>query len=137
MGFLIDTSIWIAVERGRIGAADIHAITRQSPVYVSPVNIAELKFGIGLMRDPAQKLRAGAMLRRMARKPLLRITGETADVFGRLASDLVHAGRGVEFRVQDLWLAAQAVQRDFGLLTFNGKDFQDVPGLKLIVIPTP
>jgi hypothetical protein len=36
MGFLIDTSIWIAIERGQIGAADIHAITRQAPVYVSP-----------------------------------------------------------------------------------------------------
>ena len=136
MGFLIDTSIWIAIERGQIGAADIHAITRQAPVYVSPVNIAELRFGIGLMRDPAQKLKAGAMLRRMMRKPLLRITGETADVFGRLAADLTLAGRGVEFRVQDLWLAAQAVQRGFGILTFNAKDFQDVPGLKLTVIPS-
>jgi len=85
MGFLIDTSIWIAVERGQMGAADIHAITRQSPVYVSPVNIAEIRFGIGLMKDNAQKAKAGAMLRRMARKPLLRITGETAEVFGRLA----------------------------------------------------
>lgn len=136
MGFLIDTAIWIAVERGRIGAADIHAITRQSPVYVSPVNIAEIRFGIELMRDPAQKLKAGAMLRRMTRKPLLRITGETADVFGRLAADLTMAGRGVEFRVQDLWLAAQAVQRGFGLLTFNGKDFLDIPDLNLVVLPS-
>jgi hypothetical protein len=136
MGFLIDTAIWIAIERGRIGAADIHAVTRQSPVYVSPVNIAEIRFGIGLMRDPAQKLKAGALLRRMTRKPLLRITGETADVFGRLAADLTIAGRGVEFRVQDLWLAAQAVQRGFGLLTFNGKDFRDIPDLNLVVLPS-
>ncbi len=136
MGFLIDTSIWIAIERGRIGAADIHGITRQAPVYVSPVNIAELRFGIGLMRDPAQKLKAGAMLRRMLRKPLLRITGETAEVFGHLAAELTYAGRGIEFRVQDLWLAAQAVQRGFNLLTFNGKDFRDVPGLNLIVVPS-
>ena len=136
MGFLIDTAIWIAIERGRIGAADIHAVTRQSPVYVSPVNIAEIRFGIGLMRDPAQKLKAGALFRRMARKPLLRITGETADVFGRLAADLTIAGRGVEFRVQDLWLAAQAVQRGFGLLTCNGKDFRDIPDLNLVVLPS-
>ncbi|MFZ4778858.1 MAG: PIN domain-containing protein [Terrimicrobiaceae bacterium] len=136
MGFLIDTSIWIAIERGRIGAADIQAITRQSPVYVSPVNIAELRFGIGLMRDPTQKLKAGAMLRRMLRKPLLRITGETAEVFGHLAAELTHSGRGMEFRVQDLWLAAQAVQRGFGLLTLNAKDFRDVPGLNLIVVPS-
>jgi uncharacterized membrane protein len=29
MGFLIDTSIWIAVERGRMGAADIHEFARE------------------------------------------------------------------------------------------------------------
>ena len=43
---------------------------------------------------------------------------------------------GIEFRVQDLWLAAQAVQRGFHLLTFNGKDFRDVPGLNLVVVPS-
>ena len=45
MGWLIDTSIWIAVERGTLAAADIHAITRQDPVYLSPVNVAEIRFG--------------------------------------------------------------------------------------------
>jgi len=29
-GWLIDTSIWIAVERGRISAADLHAVTRST-----------------------------------------------------------------------------------------------------------
>jgi hypothetical protein len=29
VGWLIDTSLWIAVERGAVGAADIHAITVQ------------------------------------------------------------------------------------------------------------
>jgi len=47
---LIDTSIWIAVERGRLGAADIQAITRQEPVYLSPVNIAEMQFGVEMLR---------------------------------------------------------------------------------------
>lgn len=135
MGFLIDTSIWIAVERGRIGAADVQAVTRQAPVFVSPVNIAELRFGIDLMKESGQRLKAEAMLRRMCRKPLLRITGETGEVFGRLAAELAKAGRGSGFRVQDLWLAAQAVQRRFCLLTLNAKDFQDIPGLKLVVLP--
>ncbi len=74
------------------------------------------------------------MLRRLRRKPLLHITGETAGVFGALAASLRQAGRGHDFRVQDLWLAAQAVQRGFTVLTANAKDFQDVPGLKLVVV---
>ena len=88
MGWLIDTSIWIAVERGQLGAADLHAITRQEPVYLSPINVAELQFGVDLLRSGALKQRAAAALRRMRRKPQLRITVETAEVFGSLAAAL-------------------------------------------------
>ena len=137
MGFLIDTNLWVAIERGKVSAADIHVITRQLPVYMSPINLAEIRFGVELMKDVKQKQRAMASLRRMSRKPLLRITGETAEVFGVLAAKLVGKGRGIDFRVQDLWLAAQAVQRDFTLLTANARDFKDMPGLKLIVVKLP
>jgi predicted nucleic acid-binding protein len=134
VGFLIDSDLWIAVERGRLSAADIHAITKQKPVYLSPVNIAEVRYGIELMRDAGQKQRAKAMLRRMRRKPLLRITGETSEIFGILAGQLARSGRGAAHRIQDVWLASQAIQRDFILLTANAKDYRDVPGLKFISV---
>jgi predicted nucleic acid-binding protein len=134
MGFLIDTSLWIAVERGTLSAADIHAITKQAPVFLSPVNLAEMRFGIELMTDAKQKQRATATFRRMRRKPLLRITAETAEVFGILAGKLMRSGRGHDFRIQDLWLASQAVQRKFTLLTANARDFRDVPNLKFLVV---
>jgi predicted nucleic acid-binding protein len=104
------------------------------PVYLSPVNLAEIRFGIELMTDAKQKQRATAMFRRMRRKPLLRITADTADVFGVLAAKLTRAGRGHDFRVQDLWLAAQAVQQKFTLLTTNARDFRDIPNLKFVVV---
>ena len=122
MGFLIDTDIWIAVERGRLSAADIHAVTRQAPIYLSPVNLAEIRFGIDLMADAKQKNKAMAMLRRMRRKPLLRIGAQTAEVFGALAARLAKSGRRHDFRIQDLWLAAQAIERKFTLLSANAKD---------------
>lgn len=137
MGFLIDTGLWIAVERGRIGAGDIHAITGPQPIYLSPVNLAEIRLGIELMTIAGTKQKAMASLRRMRRKPLLRITGETAEVFGVLAAELRKSGRGADFRVQDLWLASQAIQRDFTLLTANPKDFQDIPGLRWVAVPLP
>ena len=134
MGFLIDTGLWIDIERGRRSAADIHAITRQAPVYLSPVNLAEIRFGIDRMTDAKHKHKAMAMLRRMRRKPLLRIGAETAEVFGALAAALAKSGRGHNFRVQDLWLASQAIERKFTLLTANAKDFRDVPGLKFLAV---
>jgi len=137
VGWLIDTSLWIAVERGTLGAADIHAITRQDPVYLSPVNVAEIRFGVELLRSGPQKQRATALLRRLRRKPQLRITVETAETFGILAAKLRKAGKDPRVRVNDLWLAAQAIQRDFRLLTSNAKDFADVPGLHMVILKLP
>ncbi len=137
MGWLIDTSLWIAVERGALGAADIHAITRQEPIYLSPVNIAEIQFGLELLRSSLQKQRATAMLRRLRRKPQLRITVDTAETFGVLAAKLRKAGKDPYIRVNDLWIAAQAIQRRFRLLTSNAKDFADIPGLQMVVLKLP
>lgn len=137
MGWLIDTSIWIAVERGTLGAADVHAITRQEPVYLSPVNIAEIRFGLELLRAGALKQRATAALQRLRRKPQLRITLETAEVFGTLAARLKKAGGDPRVRINDLWLAAQAMQGGFKLLTSNPRDFVDIPGLKMVALRLP
>jgi predicted nucleic acid-binding protein len=133
MGWLIDTSLWIDLERGAISAADIHAVTRQAPVYLSPINVAEMQFGIELLA-PAQRARGLSMLRRLRRKPQLRITTDTARTFGTLAAALRKAGKDPGVRVNDLWLAAQAVERGFALLTTNARDFRDIPGLNLTVL---
>lgn len=137
MGWLIDTSLWIAVERGTFSAADVHAITQQAPVYLSPVNVAEIGLGLELLRPGPQKQRASAMFRRLRRKPQLRITVQTAEVFGRLAGRIRKAGKDPHVRVNDLWLAAQAIERDFRLLTSNAKDFRDIPGLRMTVVKLP
>ena len=54
-----------------------------------------------------------------------------------LSANLLSAGRGSDFRIQDLWLAAQAMQRDFTLLTSNAKEFKDIPELKFLTIKVP
>jgi predicted nucleic acid-binding protein len=77
------------------------------------------------------------MLRRLRRKPQLRITVETGETFGSLAVKLRKSGRDPHVRINDLWLAAQAIQRGFRLLTSNMKDFADIPGLKLVVLKLP
>ncbi len=59
---------------------------------------------------------------------------EPPRIFGTLAARLAQAGRGADFRIQDLWLAAQAVQSRCTLLTRNAKDFQDIPVLKFVAL---
>ena len=51
MGFLVDTCIWIDVERGTLAPADVASVTGDESVYLSPVTIAELKFCAGSRRS--------------------------------------------------------------------------------------
>lgn len=134
MGCLIDTCVWIDVERGALAPADVAAVTGNEPVYLSPITIAELKFGAEAAADPGIRQKRLAALRRLQRKPLLLINGNTGEIFGSLAAQIKAAGRGHRYRVQDLWLASQAVQYGYRLLTRNKKDFQDIPGLDFSLI---
>lgn len=137
MGYLIDTCVWIDVEQGRLAPGDVASVTRDEPVYLSPVTVAELKYGAEAARDPAVRQRRLASLRRLLGKPSLPIDLGTAEVFGSVAAAIRAAGRGHRYRVQDLWLASQAIQHGLGLLTLNVQDFEDVPGLELVRMPQP
>lgn len=134
MGFLIDTCVWIDVERGALAPADVAGITGDAPVFLSPITIAELKFGAEVAQNPGVRQKRLAALARLQRKPLLPIDASTGDIFGTLAAAIRRAGRSHRYRVQDLWLASQTIQYGYGFLTRNGKDFEDVPGLDLVII---
>ncbi|MBD3239654.1 MAG: PIN domain-containing protein [Chitinivibrionales bacterium] len=134
MGFLIDTCIWVDVERGALGPSDVARYTGDHPVFISPVTIAELTFGVHMAANDDIRNRRLAALNRLRRKPLLFIDDITADIFGRIAVSLRRAGKHSHHRVQDIWLASQAIQHGYGLLTENRRDFDDIPGLDLTVI---
>lgn len=134
MGFLIDTCIWIDVERGRLAPGDVAAVTGDEPVFLSPIVIAELAYGVEMAEDEAIRHQRAAALDRLRRKPCLPVDDLTGATFGRLAAALKTQGRAASFRVQDIWLAAQAIQHDLQLLTRNSRDFSDVPGLQLVEI---
>jgi predicted nucleic acid-binding protein len=134
VGYLIDTCLWVDVERGALSPADVACFTGTEPVYISPVTIAELKFGVDSVADPGIRQKRQAALYRLKRKPILRIDETSGEIFGSLAAQLKAAGLQHHYRVQDLWIASQAIQHGMVLLTYNEKDFVDIPGLSLEII---
>jgi len=134
MGYLIDTCIWIEVERGRLGPADVALTTGVEDIFLSPVTIAELQFGVEMATDPGIRQARQKSVDLLKRKPLLRIDEETGAIYGRLAAELRKSGKAAEYRVMDLWLASQAIQFNLTFLTRNLKDFQDIPGLQVVAI---
>ena len=134
MGVIIDTSIWVDVERGRLAPAEVAAVTGDEPVYLAPPVLAELEYGIHRAKTRDQRHKRAAAVSRIRRKPCLVIDAETGVMFGRLAADLDAIGRPSAHKVQDLWLAALAVQHNLGLLTANTKDFDAIPGLTVLTL---
>lgn len=132
MAFLIDTCVWIDVEQGAIAPGDVAVLTQYEPVFLSPVTIAELRLGAEDAKDPSIRQRRFAALERLQRRPTLTIDGATGNIFGSLVAQIRAAGRQHRYRVQDLWLASQAVQHNLRLLTRNRRDFADIPGLGLV-----
>ena len=135
MGVIIDTSIWVEVERGRISPGDVASITGGEPVYLVPPVLAELEYGVHRARTPAQRNRRASAVARIRSKPCIGIDKETGVMFGRLAADLDSLGAPSTHRVQDVWIAAIAVQHNLRVLTQNERDFSDIPGLQILVFP--
>ena len=134
-GYLADTGILVEVERGRLSAADLETIIGKGSVYASPISIAELAQAAEMPPEEHVRVRRRATVRRLREKVILPIDGATGEIFGQLAFSLVQKGRGSPaHRVQDIWLAAQAIQHKLRLITYNRKDFDDVPGLDVQVL---
>jgi hypothetical protein len=67
VGFLIDTCIWVEVERGRMAPSDVASFTGEEPVYLSPVTIAELRFGAEIAANPDLRQKRLAAVERLRR----------------------------------------------------------------------
>ena len=52
-----------------------------------------------------------------------------------LAASLKQAGKSPRPRYNDLWLAAQAIENGYALMTLNGADFAGLPGLRIVTLP--
>jgi len=103
-------------------------------VFLSPVTIAELVYGAEMAKNERIRQMRLAAIDRLRQKPLLVIDEITGEIFGRISSAVRRKGRDHLYRVQDLWLASQAIQHRLKLLTRNSKDFADIPGLEFFIL---
>ena len=55
---------------------------------------------------------------------------DVARTWGRICAD--GEGRGRKLSVNDAWIAACCLSRDLPLLTYNRRDFERIPGLRLL-----
>ena len=131
MGVIFDTSIWVGLATSQISGQAVQQAAGDESVYISAISLGELNFGVESCTDPVQRILRMRLLRNYEQRPVLDVTARTALTFGLLAAFMKQSGRSPRTRVNDLWIAAQAMENDYALLTTNIKDFEGLPGLRV------
>lgn len=128
MGVLIDASILIEGERGRLELQPYVDAHEDEVAFISVVTASELLHGVYRAARPEQRARRTAFVEGiLERFPLLDVDGPTARAHARLWAELSESGRLVG--AHDLWLAAACVAHDLTMATANVREFARVPGL--------
>ena len=131
MGMIFDTSIWVGLASGQMSSQAILRAAGNQQVYISAISLAELSFGVESCTDPATRMLRIRYLSSLQQRPVLNVSSLTATAFGILAAFMKQSGRSPGTRVNDIWIAAQAMENDYALLTANLKDFAGLPGLRV------
>ncbi len=131
MGFLIDTSVLIAAERGRFSLADLAAALGEEPQALAAITASELLHGVHRAKDPAireRRLRFVEFIHALF--PIVPFDLDAARVHAALWARLEEQGQVIG--AHDLLIAATARMLDYGVITLNQDEFQRIPDLTIL-----
>ena len=131
MATLIDTSVLIAVERGRLSLDAIAAADPDEDAAISVVTASELLHGVHRVAAGARAAKAEAFVEGLlALLPVLGFDIDEARAHARLSADL--QARGVTVGAHDLLIAATAIANDYRIMTRDVRSFPKIRGLELV-----
>ena len=131
MAALIDSSVFIAGERGRLDLTDLLASLGSEPVALSAVTASELLYGLHRARTTAQRESRIAYLEAIfAQIAVLAFDLTVARVHSAVSAELERTGRQVG--AHDLMIAATAMAHDYRVATRDLRSFSKIPGLETV-----
>lgn len=131
MGVVVDSSIFIAAERGRFDWVGFHAEIGAERLYLTVMTLAELFHGAERADLPERKERRMGFIRDVeARYPLLPFCRDGAVIYSKLWASMSAAGTLIG--LHDLQIAAVALHHGCRVATLNADEFSRVPGLEIM-----
>jgi tRNA(fMet)-specific endonuclease VapC len=132
MAVLIDASILIEAERGRLDLEPHVARHGEEEAFLSVVTASELLHGVHRATQPGVRAKRSAFVEGiLERFPLLSVDLACARAHAQVWAELSQAGALIG--PHDLWLAATCVAHGLTMVTANVREFARVPGLELEV----
>lgn len=126
MASLIDSSVLIEVERGRLDLAPF----ARARAAMAAITAAELLAGVAGLRPSYRKDQSAAQVEAMiAAIPIVPFDLPCARTLARIGADL--RGRGITIATNDLMIAATALTRGMTVVTRDRRSFPRIPGLEV------
>jgi tRNA(fMet)-specific endonuclease VapC len=127
---LIDASVLIEAERGRLRIERHAARQPDAECFLSVITASELLHGVYRATDPRQRARRSAFVEGvLERFPLLQVDLATARAHAQVWATL--AAGGTLVGAHDMWLAATCIAHGLTMVTANVREFERVPGLRV------
>jgi tRNA(fMet)-specific endonuclease VapC len=134
MAQLVDTSVFVQLERERITPRDIAGFMPSEPIALAAITASELLSGVHAANTRERRVRREAFVEFiLATVPVVPFDLQVARTHALLAADLRASGRTIG--AHDLQIAATAVSYGWGVVTTNVRDFVLVSGLKITAFP--
>lgn len=130
MGFLIDSSAFIVIDRQQGSLENLKLHVGQSPIGIASVTVSELLVGLFLSPVGARRRRRELFINSILDDvSILPLDLNVARVHAQFWADLQR--RGLMIGRHDLIIAATAVTHGLVVLTHNVREFNRVPGLSV------
>ncbi len=128
MGVLIDTSVLIEFERGRLNLEPYLSGRGQEEFFLSMITASELLHSVHRAVDSQIRMKRSAFVEALLERfPLLPVDLAIARTHAQVWADL--AGAGKMIGPNDLWIASTALAHGLTMVTANVREFDRVPGL--------
>jgi predicted nucleic acid-binding protein len=128
MGFLIDTSVFIDIERGRISLDDFLKGFTGQELFIATISASELLVGAHRSNtEPRRLQRLGFVERIFERIATIPFDLRSARMHATLWIELTESGQ--RLGANDLLIASTALAYGHGVVTSDVKAFNRVPGL--------
>lgn len=128
MGTLIDSSVLIEAERGRLELQAILAREGDDSVAIAAITASELLHGVHRLKKATSRARAETFIERLlGLLPVIPFDLVVARAHARLGAELITKGQAVG--AHDLIIAATAVALGLDIATHDLRSFPRIPGL--------
>ena len=137
LGVVLDSSVVIEAERQGLDVArflkQVSTRIGDREAALCAISVAELAHGIHRAGTPERRRARRAFLDDLkAMVPVYPITGETAELVGKINAEA--SQKGVIIPFDDLLIGACALERGYAVATHNPRHFRMIHGLNLIAL---